>query len=160
MTMSPSLAALPVPGILDDDMAAAVVAGMMGFALVCAWLLRSYWAKQSEIAKARYAALQALAEREKLDTDELRELIGETRKQGEDRAAARTEPAPQSAWWWRLCVLAAWILMLCGILQFVVQLWHPLHRGYWQSGVMCCFIATSIFATPLMFRELRRQGVV
>ena len=156
--MPSSLAAIPVPGVFDDDIAAAVLMVVGVFILVCAWLLRSYWAKQSEVAKARYAALQALAERDNLDATELRRFLGES----PESATAPSDPSRErrSPWWWRVCVLAAWILMLVGILQFLIQLWHPLHRGYWQTGIVCCFIATSIFATPVMFRELRRQGVV
>ena len=35
------------------------------------------------------------------------------------------------------------LLMLAGIFMFLIQLWHHIHMGYWQNGIICIFLSSA-----------------
>lgn len=123
---------------------------------IVAWLVRSYWAKQRDVAKSRHATLQALAQSPSVDREHIQALLDAELSE----SAKRTSVLGASPWYWKLAVIVAWMLMLVGMFMFLIQLWHHLNDGYWQNGIICIFLASAIFATPITFRELRRQGVL
>lgn len=130
--------------ILVVAILATVVVAIVGI------IVHRYLRGTQEVAKAKYEALGKLAERGALESHEAQRVMPELR--------ARRQPA----FLWRVTVFGAWLTLLAGILCFILA---GFARGrafddLVMGGVICCFIGTAIFATPIMFRELRKQGVV
>ena len=59
----------------------------------------------------------------------------------------------------RLVYFVAWLIMLAGIFCFIMSGFSAFYsQTYVMRGVTLCFVSTAIFATPVLFREIEKQG--
>ena len=118
--------------------------------LVVGFILHRYLQGRQEVAKARFEALGKLAEGGAVHSREAQQVMPELR------------PTRRPPFLWRAVVVIAWLTLLSGILCFILAGFARGHdfEELIMGGVICSFVATAVFATPFMFRELRKQGVV
>lgn len=122
----------------------------IGVAWIFGFVVMRYMKGRQEVQKARYEALAKLAEKGALGTEEAQRLMPESSRQG------------RSPFLWRFAITVAWLTLLGGILCFIIS---GFERGrdaeeLAMAGVIACFVATAVFATPIMFREMRKQGIL
>ena len=129
-----------------------MVLGVLAFAalaLVITGIVVSRWLRgRQAIQEAKYRAIEKLAERGAVDRSLVETMLPEARK-------------PETSLFWRFIVVLAWLGLLSGILCFIVA---GFSRGreveeFVMAGVVLSFISTAIFATPFMFKELKKQRI-
>ncbi len=127
---SPSISALWIYGAL-----AVVIVGL----LVFFQLLQH----QRRITEARLKTAESLAKQGLLSPAELNKLLAPPR-------LAR-----------KFFFFVGWVLMLMGIYFFIMSGFARFDsQAHVMRGIVLCFIATGIFATPFLFRELEKQGLI
>lgn len=119
-----------------------MIAGILGALFVLILVLQ--WLNHTRrITEARLKTVEKLAKDGLLDRAQLERL---------------TRPPRMGR---RVLYFGAWLLMLAGILCFILGGFSTFYTEFYVTrGVILSFLSTAIFATPVLFRELEKQGLV
>lgn len=124
-------------GVSASLLAIVVVGLLVGIMLFLQWLNHS-----RKILEAKLKTAETLAREGLLDRAQLESLT----------------KSPKYAR--RLVYFAAWLLMLVGIFHFIMSGFSGSSTSWVMRGITFCFISTAIFATPVLFREIEKQGLI
>ena len=128
------------------------ILGVIGFGVafvaICAMVLSRWLRGRQAIQEAKFRAIEKLAEQGAVDRRVIERMLPEASQ-------------PRSSLLWRIVVTAGWLGLLAGILCFIVAGFSHGRDAeeLVMAGVVLSFISTAIFATPFMFRELKKQQI-
>ena len=137
----------PLLAMRGSDVAfVAIVFPIMAVAVLL--LVFGFMGHRRKVLAMRHKTIETLAKTQHLTPKQIDELLHPTRQ---IKKHGRT-----------IFAITSWFGLMAGVMFCIYAALFAYYdsRVWWTVGFFLIFISTTLFATPVMMRELKRQGII